>query len=140
MLAAIGEAVRNGTPTIAECGGFLYLHDTLDGLPMAGVIHAEAYATEKLQRFGYVTLRAKADNLLCAAGDSIRAHEFHYYDSTSCGAGFIAQKPLSNRNWPCVHTTQALYAGFPHLYFGANPVFAENFVRKALEYATGNPA
>ncbi len=137
MLEAIRTAVLGGISTIAECGGFLYLHDTLDGISMAGVIHADAYRTEKLKRFGYITLYAKKDNLLCAAGECIRSHEFHYYESTSCGADFIAEKPRSERNWPCVHTTQTLYAGFPHLYLNANPVFAENFVRKAIKYANG---
>jgi len=140
MLEAVDAAVQGGMPTIAECGGFLYLHDTLEGLPLAGVIHASAYKTEKLQRFGYVTLRAKADNLLCAAGGSIRAHEFHYYESTDCGADFVAGKPLREKNWPCIHASETLYAGFPHLYFDANPIFAENFVRKAMEYGTRNPA
>lgn len=135
MLESVCSAVRRGMPTIAESGGFLYLHDMLDGVPMSGIIHASAYRTDSLKRFGYVTLRAEADNLLCAAGDSIRAHEFHYCESTDCGAGFVAQKPLSEKSWPCVHTTDTLYAGFPHLYFDANPVFAENFARKAIEYA-----
>lgn len=135
MLEDISKAVQGGMPTIAECGGFLYLHDALDGFPMSGVIHASAYKTGKLKRFGYATLCAKADNLLCAAGDSIRTHEFHYYESTDCGEAFIAQKPLSERSWSCVHATDTLYAGFPHLYFDANPVFAENFVRKAIKYA-----
>lgn len=135
MFRAVSAAVRGGMPTIAECGGFLYLHDTLDGVPMAGVIHADAYRTEKLRRFGYVTLRARADNLLCAAGESIRAHEFHYYESTGCGADFIADKPLSEESWPCVHAGETFYAGFPHLYFDTNPAFAENFVKKAIAYA-----
>lgn len=138
MLQAVNGAIQGGMPAIAECGGFLYLHDTLDGFPMAHVIHANAARTEKLRRFGYVTLYAKADNLLCAAGESIRAHEFHYYESADCGTDFIAQKPQSKRSWPCIHATPTLYAGFPHLYFDANPVFAENFVRKALEYGVKN--
>ena len=131
----ICRAVEAGLPTVAECGGFLYLHDTLDGAEMAGVIHAAAFGTKKLQRFGYVNLTAERDNLLCRAGESIRAHEFHYYDSEDNGSGFTAAKPSGKRNWPCVHANDTLYAGFPHLYFPANPAFAENFVRKAADYA-----
>jgi cobyrinic acid a,c-diamide synthase len=127
--------VEAGLPAVAECGGFLYLHDTLDGAEMAGVIHAAAFGTKKLQRFGYVNLTAERDNLLCRAGESIRAHEFHYYDSEDNGSGFTAAKPSGKRNWPCVHANDTLYAGFPHLYFPANPAFAENFVRKAADYA-----
>ena len=131
----IRNAIETGLPTVAECGGFLYLHDTLDGAEMAGVIHAAAFGTKKLQRFGYVTLTAERDNLLCRTGESIRAHEFHYYDSEDNGSGFTAAKPSGKRSWPCVHTTETLYAGFPHLYFPANPAFAKNYVRKAATYA-----
>jgi cobyrinic acid a,c-diamide synthase len=130
----IRRAVEGGLPTVAECGGFLYLHDTLDGAEMAGVIHAAAFATGELQRFGYVNLTAERDNLLCRAGESIRAHEFHYYDSADNGGGFTAAKASGRRSWPCVHATDTLYAGFPHLYFPANPAFAEAFVRKAARY------
>ncbi|MEA5039814.1 MAG: cobyrinate a,c-diamide synthase [Clostridiaceae bacterium] len=134
MCRAVQAAVESGLPTIAECGGFLYLHDMLDGIPMAGVFHARAYRMEKLRRFGYTELRAGHDNLLCRTGESIRAHEFHYYDSEDCGDDFTAEKPGGGRSWPCVHATETLYAGFPHLYFPANPAFAENFLRKACDY------
>lgn len=136
MLAAIKSAIACGLPTIAECGGFLYLHETLDGLPMVGVIHAAAFRTAKLQRFGYVTLTAKADNLLCNAKESIRAHEFHYYESDLQGSDYLAEKPYAMRQYACIHATDTLYAGFPHLYFPANPAFAENFIRKAAQYAS----
>jgi cobyrinic acid a,c-diamide synthase len=115
-------------PTIAECGGFLYLHETLDGLPMAGVIAAAAFRTERLQRFGYVTLTARRDNLLCAEGGTIRAHEFHYWDSAAPGSDFIGRKPGRAVEYACIHATDTLYAGFPHLYLPANPAFAERFV------------
>ena len=135
MRRSIREVIEGGLPTIAECGGFLYLHDTLNGLPMAGVIHASAYNTGKLTRFGYAELTAQKHNLLCDAGGTIRAHEFHYYDSGDCGDGFYARKPAGNRAWACAHASDTLYAGFPHLYFYANPSFAERFIRKAAQYA-----
>ena len=135
MRASVKRAVEGGVPTLAECGGFLYLHDTLDGRPMAGVIHAPAFRTEKLQRFGYVKLTAREDNLLCRAGESIPAHEFHYYESGSCGEGVRAEKPGGKRGWDCVHTADALWAGFPHLYFPARPAFARRLVRKAADHA-----
>ena len=134
MRQAVKAAIEDGLPTLAECGGFLYLHDTLDGCPMVDAIRAKAYRTEKLQRFGYETLTAKRDNLLCGAGESIRAHEFHYYESAFCGDAFMAQKP-NGRAWDCAHASGSLYAGFPHLYFPANASFAERFVRKANDYA-----
>lgn len=135
MRRSIRETIEGGLPAIAECGGFLYLHDTLNGLPMAGVIRANAYNTGQLTRFGYAELTAQKDNLLCDAGDTIRAHEFHYYDSGDCGGGFIARAAADGRTWACAHASDTLYAGFPHLYFYANPSFAERFIRKAAQYA-----
>ncbi|MBQ7485558.1 MAG: cobyrinate a,c-diamide synthase [Oscillospiraceae bacterium] len=130
----IADAIAAGMPTVAECGGFLYLHDTLEGEKMAGVIHAEARRTERLCRFGYATLRARRDNLLCPSGEAIRVHEFHYCDTTDYGDAFTARKP-DGREQVCVHATDTLWAGFPHLYFPANEAFAERFVRKAARYA-----
>ena len=138
MLAEIRAAVEGGMPAIAECGGFLYLHRSLETesgerFPLVGAIEADAYRTERLVRFGYAELTAKRDNLLCKAGESFRAHEFHYWDSTDCGDCFTARKP-NGAEWDCVHATDSLYAGFPHLYFYANPKIAANFVKKCAEY------
>lgn len=137
MLAAIREAVSRGTPTIAECGGFLYLHREVDGRKMVGVIDGIAYRTPKLQRFGYVELEAYADNLMCEAGECIRSHEFHYYESTTPGEGFRVTRARGGEPYRAVLASESLYAGFPHLYFGANPAFAERVVAAARVYRDG---
>ena len=134
MSRSIRQAIAKGLPTIAECGGFLYLHETLDGLAVCGAIQGAAYETKKLQRFGYITLTAELDNMLCKAGESIRAHEFHYWDSSSHGNGFSARKARREVSCRCVHATDSLYAGFPHLYFLANSEFAINFVERMKRF------
>jgi len=135
MLRSVRERIAAGLPTLAECGGFLYLHERLCDFPMAGVIRARAFETKKLQRFGYLTLEAREHNLLCARGEQIRAHEFHYYDSSDCGGGFLARKASRPEEYPCVHASETLYAGFPHLYFPGNLAAAQSFVGKAAAYA-----
>jgi cobyrinic acid a,c-diamide synthase len=135
MLESVKNAINDGLPTIAECGGFMYLHRKIDGVQMAGAIDGEAFKTDKPGRFGYITLTSEKDNLLCGKGESIRSHEFHYYDSTANGSDFLAQKPFGGRSWRCIHANEALWAGFPHLYFPANPLFAENFVKRCEGYA-----
>ena len=139
MRRAVHAAVTGGMPTVAECGGFLYLQDTLaDGegkaWPMAGVFPAAARNTGRLGRFGYVTLTAQKDGLLCRAGEAFPAHEFHYWDSTAPGTGFRAQKPQSDRGWDCAFHTPTLYAGFPHFHFWARPELACQFVAAARRY------
>ncbi len=126
MLHSVRQAMDGGLPTIAECGGFLYLHETLAdaqgrAYPMVGAIPAQAFGTKKLSRFGYVTLTAQKDGLLGKAGTQIPAHEFHYWDTSAHGADFTAQKPQSDRHWVTGHTTDTLYAGFPHFHFAGAP-------------------
>ena len=139
MLQSIKSGVQAGLPTIAECGGFMYLNETLtdtegSGHEMSGVVKGEIFPTDRLVRFGYLTITAKKDNLLCAAGGKLRVHEFHYWDSTDCGDGFIAEKATRDAKWDCIHSTETLYAGFPHLYLPAAPDAALSFADKAREY------
>ena len=134
MRESVQQAVLRGLPTIAECGGFLYLHNSLDGLPMCGVIEGEAFETKRLSRFGYITLTAEHDNLLCDAGGTIRSHEFHYWDSSSHGDGFTASKAGRGISYPAIHASDTLYAGFPHLFFPANKSFAKRFVERMARY------
>ncbi len=136
MLQSIQQAVESNLPTVAESGGFLYLHETLDGLPMCGVIPGRAYKTDQLRRFGYIELTAVRDNLLCQAGASIRSHEFHYWDSSCPGDGFTAKKAGRSESYLCIHATDTLFAGFPQLYFPANLEFAKQFVRRMKEYSS----
>ena len=138
MRAEIAAAVRGGLPCLAECGGFLYLHRALEDTegvyrPMAGVLDVGAYKTDRLRRFGYVTLRAGSDSAYFAAGETIRAHEFHYWDSEDPGSDLTAEKPAGNRSWPCVHTAGNLLAGFPHLWYESNPNLAERFLRRCAK-------
>lgn len=133
MRGTIRTAIENGVPCLAECGGFLYLHDTLSDMdgntyPMCGVIRAEAYRTQKLSRFGYVTLTAKTDSAFFRAGESIKAHEFHYFESGDPGAAFTAVKP-NGREWSCMHANGNLLAGFPHLFYESDPKPIERFLR-----------
>ena len=136
MRDSVREAVAAGLPTVAECGGFLYLQEWLeDGEgrrhPMVGALPGSAANSRGLGRFGYVTVRMERDGLLGAAGEEIRAHEFHYWDSTDNGGDCTAFKAGAERSWPCAQVGDSLYAGFPHLFFPSNPACAERFVRAA---------
>lgn len=134
LLDELRMAVQRGVPTVAECGGFLLLHDTLDGVPMAGICGGAAHMTKKLQQFGYVTLTAKHDSLLCAAGERLHAHEFHYAQSERQGNSFRAQKPLRARSWDCVEATQTVHAGYPHFHFAGSVRAAQKFLSACRTY------
>ena len=134
MRRSIREAIQGGLPCLAECGGFLYLHRELEDMegrfhPMAGVLDARAYRTSRLGRFGYITLSAREDTAFLPAGESVRGHEFHYFESEACGDALHAQKPTGNRGWDCGHSRGNLLMGFPHLYYPSNPKLIERFLR-----------
>ena len=138
MLAAVREAIRGGMPTLAECGGFMYLHEQMEDMeaqfwPMVGVIPGKAYRTKKLGRFGYVTLKANADSAYLPAGETIRAHEFHYFESENCGDALTAVKPDGVRSWQCEHADGALLAGFPHLFYESDPNLIVRFLQRCAE-------
>ena len=139
MRRAVAAAVNGGMPTVAECGGFLYLGKTLEDMdgqvwPMAGVLPGAGFSTKKLVRFGYANLTAEEDSLLLRAGETVPAHEFHYWDSTENGRALRAEKPVSGKTWACGFTGPTLYAAFPHLYLAGRPELAARFAEAARNY------
>lgn len=133
MRRAVRSAVMAGLPTVAECGGFLYLGEWLQGedthmYRMAGALPGSAVRKDSLVRFGYLELtQDRGNSLLFREGETVRAHEFHYWDSDCCGEDLLALKRTKGKTWRCGVTGPALYAAFPHLYLDA--VHAERFVQ-----------
>ncbi len=84
----IKKAIEEGLPTYAECGGLMYLSQSLhwngQSVPMVGIIPADAKMNATPQGRGYVELQETADNLWQVALNNeqplkiIKAHEFHY--------------------------------------------------------------
>ena len=137
MRASVKAAVEGGMPTVAECGGFLYLgailcDDKGNEYPMAGVLPGRAANAGRLVRFGYQTLCAESDSLLFRAGERISAHEFHHWDSDACGDALRVERNEKSRR--CGFVSDTLYAAFPHLYFAGRPELAERFVAAAEQY------
>lgn len=146
MQNAIKTAIRQGMPSVAECGGFMYLHEKLTDAKgqtyeMAGVIPEVCHYTGKLVRFGYVEIaeektreNMEKDKHFLPENSVIKAHEFHYFDSTDNGAACKATKPTTGRQYSCIWTGENYWWGFPHLYYPSNPFFAEHFVSLAKSY------
>lgn len=145
MLASVCAAVNGGMPVFAECGGFMYLCRSIRDRrgvthDMAGLVDSRAYMTERLGRFGYVTLTAERDTFLCPRGTVYTGHEFHYSDSDANGETFTARK-AGGRNWRCVHASgpedaTRIFAGYPHVHFRGNMGLAAAFVSSCHDYGT----
>ena len=136
MVSSIRRAAEQGMPILAECGGFQYLQEKLvdsEGIEhhMCGVLKGCSRMTNKLVRFGY--LEVSGEGSYFGSGRTIRGHEFHYSDSTNNGNVCRAVKP-GGRSWDCMVVQGRITAGYPHLYYGSAPEFAEAFVRECRKF------
>ena len=136
MRASVAEAVKQGLPTIAECGGYMYLLEAIEQVPMCGVLRGDAERKPRLVRFGYVEAETRRDSVLGPAGTVLRGHEFHRYDCDFNGADCILTKPAaghgraanSARSYEGIYLTDSLAAGFPHFYYWSNPAALVHFL------------
>lgn len=142
LLQEIHSLIEDGIPCLAECGGFMYLHEELEDREgqvwkMTGNIKGRTWPVGRLVRFGYVKImpeEARTEAGYLFPGEEIRGHEFHYWDSMDSGSDCLAVKPDGRRSWQCIHMDGNLFAGYPHLYLPSLPAFAERFVRRCREW------
>ena len=131
MLDSVSSAIKGGMPSIAECGGFMYLMDSIKDKEgkehaAAGVISGETFCTGRLSRFGYIELTGTKEGTLLS-GLSAKGHEFHYFDSSSNGSDAVAVKPGSGRSWECMHAGADHIWGYPHLWYLSCPELVRRF-------------
>lgn len=142
MRNEIKKAVLGGVATVAECGGLLYLCQSLEDsfkntYEMAGVLESRGIKKEGLVRFGYSNMTSLSDSLLFEKGDTIAVHEFHYWDTDKKGEAFLSQKPIGKKQWKSGFATDTLYAAFAHIYFAGCEKAAKRFV-SAMEEGRKN--
>lgn len=137
MRESVKELINNGVPSLAECGGYMYLHDSIcddkgNEYKMSGVINGKCTYKGRPVRFGYVTVTENEPCFLDGKGFDriIKGHEFHYYDSDSNGESCTAVKPFTERSYKCSHTGKNHWWGFTHLYYPSNGYFVQNFISK----------
>ncbi len=143
LCAAIRTAAAQGLPIYAECGGLMYLTETLiDGegqaYPMVGVLHGHSRMTPRLT-LGYRTVQATTDTWLLAAGETLRGHEFHYSQWEHASDALTPAYTVLADEWCTTARPEGgivgnVVASYVHLHFGACPELATRFVRAAQEY------
>ena len=141
MLSSNRKAIDEGLPSLAECGGYMYLHEKMEGMDkkfydMIGLIPGKVFNAKKLVRFGYIEVgETSADHHeFIGENQVIKGHEFHYYDSTATSQGGQATKPTSRLSWICNDVSSTHFWGFPHLYYPSNEQFVQNFLNKTIKY------
>ena len=114
MLKSINKFHKEDRPIYGECGGLIYLSESIDGL---GMVNAIPYSAEE-------------------KGDIFRAHEFHYtklnIDSTEDLVFDVlrGRGVLNNMDGVSVGNTLANYI---HIHACSCPNFAYNFTKNIAE-------
>jgi cobyrinic acid a,c-diamide synthase len=139
LLQDIRDFAKASKPIYAECGGLMYLAETLttiDGqrYPMAAVLPAAVEMTRGLVHFGYADLEFAHDCLLGKKGTHVRGHSFHCSrivtaDSLPCA--YHVHYSLSNRREQEGFASGSVLASYIHLHFRCNP----SLVRSLLQHA-----
>jgi len=79
---SLKEAAENGLPIYAECGGFMYLGESLTVgdhcYPMVGALSIRFGMEKRPQGHGYTMLEVDRENPFFSVGTKLRGHEFHY--------------------------------------------------------------
>ncbi|MDN5314908.1 MAG: adenosylcobyric acid synthase [Clostridiales bacterium] len=138
LRSQIREAVLSGLPTVAECGGLLYMSEAVADMDgelheMCGVLPLEVRMTTRLQNFGYQTITMLHDGLMGPAGTKIRAHEFHYSASSVAGSSCEITKP-GGRKWTDCHHSDNYWISYSHIHFYSNPDMVRSWLAKCREY------
>ncbi|WP_461208899.1 cobyrinate a,c-diamide synthase [Desulfocurvus sp. DL9XJH121] len=136
---------RAGLPVYAECGGFMYLSESVSWngseLPMAGVLPVKVDVCERPRGLGYVRATVRAENPFHPLGAEIQGHEFHY-SCCAAGPGTGNRPPLvlsmdrgqgmldGCDGWLADNT----FASYTHIHALACPWWAGNFVRAARAF------
>lgn len=144
FLEKLKTLLENGLPCYAECGGLIYLGNSMtmagSTYPLVGFFPFDFEMTDRLQRFGYMTAKIAPHTLL--AGDTpetLRGHEFHFtkrVDQIDFPTVYAVTKQRKQKTlqWEEGYAQKNILGGYPHFHFYSNPSCAMRFLEKALEY------
>ncbi|MBR8827104.1 MAG: cobyrinate a,c-diamide synthase [Gomphosphaeria aponina SAG 52.96 = DSM 107014] len=132
----IRKAIAGKMPTIAECGGLMYLCQEIVDFSgktweMVGILPTTAVMGKTLT-LGYRLATALEDNLLLKKGERVWGHEFHRSQLTSLPEkplfqirSYHPQSPSYGEGWG---RDNHLYASYLHLHFGNCKKLPERFL------------
>ncbi|MFC0270567.1 cobyrinate a,c-diamide synthase [Metabacillus herbersteinensis] len=141
VMRSIKDALQKGLPTLAECGGFMYLTEaieTTDGSKhkMLGVVPGKVKMQTKLAALGYREITGLEGNFLLKGGLLAKGHEFHY--STFHPNEEIVKNAYETKGMRGVkkegYVNGNLIAGYTHFHFGSCPEMVENWITQCKEF------
>lgn len=136
VLESVRNAINAGMPTLAECGGFMYLTEAIErtdgrSYPMVGLIPGKVKMQKRLAALGYREVKGYSYHWLLAEEMIAKGHEFHYSTFTPDGEIPYAYQTKGLRgDKPEGYHRENLIAGYTHLHFASCP----ELVKRWIEY------
>ncbi|MDD9267539.1 cobyrinate a,c-diamide synthase [Paenibacillus sp. GCM10023248] len=140
--ASFRKRIAEGMPTLAECGGFMYLTEQIvdtagNAFDMVGLIPGKVIMQKQLTALGYREITGTAGNFLLPPEDKARGHEFHY--STYAAAEGMEPAPAFQCKGrlgtkPEGYAGGSLTAGYAHLHFASNAGLVHRWIRACAQY------
>lgn len=133
MLKSIKEALEKGLKCYAECGGLMYLTESIDGIETVGYLKGKAHMTSRLQNFGYASIQVERENNSLPKGLEINCHEFHksYVDLEEEKVYELTKTMYDNsiKKWNCGYVKNNTLAAYGHVHFFSNLEFIKNIIK-----------
>lgn len=135
---SVAAAIQRGLPTLAECGGFMYLTEgivTTDEqyYEMVGIIPGHVRMQQKLAALGYREVTGRKGNFLLEY-DKAKGHEFHYSTFVPRKEEKFAYEVKGLRGCKLDgYMDKRLIAGYVHFYFPSNPLLVERWLNACSE-------
>ena len=134
LLAEIKEKIDDGMPVFAECGGYMYLSESINygdaEYPMVGAIPARTHM-EGLS-LGYRKIYPAAPGEILKEGEKAMGHEFHYSRIVFNKSHSEAYKFENGKSEG--YSSKNILSGYAHLYFPSNQNVPKRFVKQCVEY------
>jgi cobyrinic acid a,c-diamide synthase len=139
----IKEISDAGMPIYGECGGFMYLCETLldqhgNRYPMAGCFPFTTKMFPRLKALGYREITLTRQTAIGDQGMVLRGHEFHYSELATNTPHVQNAYRISDRlgldKPPDGYQTKRTLGSYNHLHFGSQPQAAKCFVDNCLAY------
>ena len=137
----IASAVEAGMAVYAECAGLMYLSKSISWkgkeYPMAGVVPARVYLSERPAGHGYIDAEVVKENPFFPVGSVVRGHEFHHSRLVFEGPGEFAYairrgRGITGKSDGFFH--KRLFASYTHLHALSSPFWAEGFISAASAF------
>jgi cobyrinic acid a,c-diamide synthase len=133
MRTILRSAALRGMPVYAECGGLMYLGDSIeDGegreFRMVGVLPCRSSMKQTRLTLGYREIEALDNGPLLKRGESVRGHEFHLSELKERPDVPAAYCVLDQDGRHEGFRVNNVLASYIHLHLGSKRNLARNFV------------